>query len=391
MRRRAARSGSRGELRQGESTVLKNQKGNVKGMKKSGNEINNSVTGTIGVIVPVYRIKEEYLRCCIESIINQTYQDIEVILVDDCSPDGCGKVCDEYAQLDHRIRVIHMQENKGQANARNEGVQVCKAKWITFVDADDWLDLDTFQKVSDRLNDDDDILIYHVCVNYANKEVDVSNVVDNWNSREKLETLQLTALSVPSKVYPNGEFYEAPWAKIYSRRLLHDNKLLFRNYKLKEDGIFFQEVIEKSDNAKEVNVGKYHYRMREGSETNRYREDTPNEQREILDFFWNFFEVNQKSEEYLHALYYLTLVSMKNCIISYFYNENLKLPYNKRFSMCKEFFSASPYKDVFNYIKLRELRTIYKIMALLIKYRLYGLLNVLYRITKSLNKMKCYP
>ncbi len=360
-------------------------------MKKSSVKINDSVIGIIGVIVPIYRIKEEYLRCCIESIINQTYRDLEVILVDDCSPDACGKVCDEYAQLDHRIKVIHMQENKGQANARNEGIQVCKAKWITFVDADDWLDLDTFQEVSSRLNNDDDVLIYHVCVNYVNKEIDVSNVVANWDSREKLENLQLIALSVPAKTYPNGEFYEAPWAKIYSRRLLQDNKLLFRNYKLKEDGIFFQEVIEKSNHVREVNVGKYHYRMREGSEINRYREDTPNEQKKILDFFWNFCEINKKGEEYAHALYYLTLVSMKNCIISYYYNTNLKVPHNKRFSMCKEFFSDYPYKEVFNFIRLSELKTIYKIMALLIKYRLYGLLNILYRFTKSLNKMKCYP
>lgn len=89
----------------------------------------------ISVIVPVYNV-EKYLHACLDSILAQTFTDFELILVDDGSPDSSGKICDEYAEKDSRIRVFH-QENQGQAAARNYGVTLAKADWISFVDSDD--------------------------------------------------------------------------------------------------------------------------------------------------------------------------------------------------------------------------------------------------------------
>ncbi len=89
----------------------------------------------ISVIVPVYKT-EQYLHRCVDSILNQTFSDFELILVDDGSPDNCPAICDEYAQNDSRVRVIH-QENQGQAAARNHGVRVAQGQWVSFVDSDD--------------------------------------------------------------------------------------------------------------------------------------------------------------------------------------------------------------------------------------------------------------
>lgn len=91
----------------------------------------------ISIIVPVYKV-EKYLSKCIESLINQTYKDIEIILVDDGSPDGCPQICDAYAQKDHRIVVIH-QQNRGVSVARNVGLNVARGEFIGFVDPDDWV------------------------------------------------------------------------------------------------------------------------------------------------------------------------------------------------------------------------------------------------------------
>ncbi len=90
---------------------------------------------TISVVVPVYKV-EAYLHCCVDSILSQTFEDFELILVDDGSPDNCGVMCEEYAKKDNRVRVIH-QENQGQAAARNHGVSIAKGEWICFVDSDD--------------------------------------------------------------------------------------------------------------------------------------------------------------------------------------------------------------------------------------------------------------
>ncbi len=99
----------------------------------------------ISVIVPVYNV-EKYLKKCVESIQNQTYRNLEIILVDDGSPDNCPKICDELAAMDERIRTVHRQ-NGGLSAARNSGLSVAKGEWIAFVDSDDYIDNDTYEKL----------------------------------------------------------------------------------------------------------------------------------------------------------------------------------------------------------------------------------------------------
>ena len=94
----------------------------------------------ISIIVPVYKV-ELYLEKCINSILNQTFKDFELILVDDGSPDRCGEICDEYAKKDNRIVVVH-KENGGQASARNVGLDIARGDYIGFVDSDDWIERD---------------------------------------------------------------------------------------------------------------------------------------------------------------------------------------------------------------------------------------------------------
>jgi len=95
----------------------------------------------VSIIVPVYKVPEQYLRKCIESIVAQTLEQIEILLVDDGSPDDCGAICDSYAEKDSRIRVLH-KKNGGLSSARNYGCKAATGKWIMFVDGDDWIEPD---------------------------------------------------------------------------------------------------------------------------------------------------------------------------------------------------------------------------------------------------------
>jgi glycosyltransferase involved in cell wall biosynthesis len=95
----------------------------------------------ISIIVPIYKVSNKYLSQCVDSCINQTYKDIEIILVDDGSPDDCGKICDLYAANDSRIKVIH-KKNEGLVSARNAGWEAVSGQWFTFLDGDDWLSTD---------------------------------------------------------------------------------------------------------------------------------------------------------------------------------------------------------------------------------------------------------
>lgn len=112
----------------------------------------------VSIIVPVYRV-EKYLRQCIESLINQTYKNIEIILVDDGSPDSCGRICDEYAQKDKRVIVIH-QKNGGPQKARAIGVNCARGIYITFVDGDDYVQENMCQDIyKELLRREADIII----------------------------------------------------------------------------------------------------------------------------------------------------------------------------------------------------------------------------------------
>lgn len=103
----------------------------------------------ITVVVPVFKV-ENYLEECVNSILCQTYENLEIFLIDDGSPDRCGKMCDEYAKRDSRIQVIH-QKNKGLSGARNSAIDIFRGEYITFVDSDDWISNDMIEQLYKRL------------------------------------------------------------------------------------------------------------------------------------------------------------------------------------------------------------------------------------------------
>lgn len=112
----------------------------------------------VSIIVPVYRV-EQYLKRCMDSVLNQTYKNIEIILVNDGSPDNCPALCDEYAKIDSRVRVIH-KENGGLSSARNVALDSVKGDYIFFVDSDDWLALDTLEVLNEYLEKDYDMISF---------------------------------------------------------------------------------------------------------------------------------------------------------------------------------------------------------------------------------------
>lgn len=112
----------------------------------------NKVQPLISVIVPVYNV-EEYLDKCLESIVNQTYKNLEILLIDDGSPDNCPQMCDEWSKRDSRIRVIH-KENGGLSSARNCGLDNCTGEYVGFIDSDDWIDLKFFETLYSNLEKD---------------------------------------------------------------------------------------------------------------------------------------------------------------------------------------------------------------------------------------------
>lgn len=175
-------------------------------------------TAQISVIVPIYRI-EAYLPQCVESLLNQSFQDFELILVDDGSPDGCPQICDAYAEKDPRVRVIH-KENGGLVSARKEGLRQARGKYIAFVDGDDWVDnyyLDILYKLAEA-NDSDLVVTGHFREFNGKIETIKPKTAGIYNQRELQEEI------LPNAIY-NGQFCEHGistyvWNKLFKRELL---------------------------------------------------------------------------------------------------------------------------------------------------------------------------
>lgn len=207
----------------------------------------------ISVIVPIYKC-EKYLEKCIESIVNQTYKDLEIILVDDGSPDGCAEICDQWARKDERIIVIH-KENGGVSSARNTGMGIAKGEFLYFVDADDYIELELCSKVMACFNQQDtDIVVFD------------ANIVDI-NGMVKGSTETLTQGVIDSAeallLLMSGKINSYAWNKIYRRHVF--DYVRFPIGRLWEDVATCYKLFMKSTNVYCLPEKLYYYMQREGS------------------------------------------------------------------------------------------------------------------------------
>lgn len=212
----------------------------------------------VSVIVPVYKV-EQYLPKCVDSIINQTLQEIEIILVDDGSPDQCGKMCDTYASQDDRIVVIH-KENGGLSSARNAGIAIAKADLVCFVDSDDFIESDMVEFLyKNLLKEDADISVCGIFDHYEGK-TNITNDRLGYSVCNRAEAVKHELINVPVSAVN----------KLYKKTLF--NEVLFPVGKLYEDAHTTIPLILRTSKVVFDLKPKYHYIHREQSiTTEKYR------------------------------------------------------------------------------------------------------------------------
>lgn len=210
----------------------------------------------ISVIVPVYNV-EAYLSKCIESIINQTYDDLEIILVDDGSPDKSGEICDEYAKKDSRIKVIH-KENGGLSSARNAGINAANGDLIGFVDSDDYIHPEMYERMYNAIEKEKADLC--MC---SFKMVNQFDIVIN-STVEPIQNEVLSREECFVRLFgPIGWQYVTVPMKLYKKNLF--NSLRFEEGKLHEDEFLIHHLFGKCNTVVTVSDELYFYVQREGS------------------------------------------------------------------------------------------------------------------------------
>lgn len=204
----------------------------------------------VSILVAIYNI-EKYVEKCIQSIIKQDYENIEIILVDDCSSDLSGKICDKYAKIDNRIKIIHHNKNKRLSEVRNTGLDNATGEYIVFVDGDDWLAPDFVSYMLKLIIKTDS----DMAINLSNfttrdmKQVSEKNI-ETWTSEKATAELLFPHITIGA------------WNKIYKRDFIEKNKLRFNPELFTAEGYRF--ISDACQRANQVGVGNrkvYYYRL----------------------------------------------------------------------------------------------------------------------------------
>ena len=255
----------------------------------------------VSIIVPVYNI-ENYIRVCVESILAQTYASLELILVDDGSKDNSGILCDEYAVIDPRVKVIH-KENGGVSSARNAGLRQAKGDWIMHVDGDDWIEPDMIESLIEAAKATEADLVFSDFIKYGPNAG--NNQLPSWNS-DKIDSMSRYIAYVMTTI----------WGSIAKRSLYIDHSLK------SPEGISYCEdfhlIVRLCHYAKKIaNVHRpfYHYRYRPTSIMSNMSRKTESDEQWVYQDTIRFFKEQGVYEDYRKVMSWRTLKSAQELLL----------------------------------------------------------------------------
>lgn len=289
----------------------------------------------ISVIVPIYKV-EKYLNKCVKSIINQTYKNLEIILVDDGSPDNCGKICDKLAERDDRIRIIH-KKNGGLSSARNAGIEIANGEYIGFVDSDDYIKED----------------MYEILLNLIKKydaDVSICNLYDVIDGNECIRNKEngireYSRLDILKEVLLDKNIQSYAWNKLYEKELFDEIKYPIGK-KYEDIGTTFY-LFEKCNKIVVTSEPEYYYLKRADSLVNNVTESTILDYTEIIIQRYLYIKQNIK-ELRKYNNYYLakTLITAHNDIENLEnISEEMQQRYKKLYELVLEIIKSNS-KDI---------------------------------------------
>lgn len=346
----------------------------------------------ISIIAPVYCVPEHFLRECIDSLISQTYRNIEIILVDDGSPDDCGKICDEYAVKDNRIKVIH-KENGGLVSARNAGYRIASGDWFCFMDSDDWLSLDAMEKLVKQIEQNEGLdVIFWKVVN----EINGKQVTGKWEWPENEYTKvylgeQCRDLALDTLVYKLG--VASPVIRLvnmeYAKRcnVTHDD----RTKQGMEGIVFAMRSFYYAQKVLFINEYFYHYRYNPSSISKSVSEknvqcilDCINVMEEDIASFSNREDFKQPMYE--KAIYLLLAMAMN----TYFHPANQESLFTRTRKFSNVINRTPLFKEAIYKAKGTELDKQRRLAWIVLKMKLYFLLDIFGKAKQILLKRGKY-
>lgn len=333
---------------------------------------------TFSVIVPIYKV-EKYLIKCIDSIINQTCADFELLLVDDGSPDNCPQICDDYAFKDSRIRVIH-KPNGGLVNARNTGIQAAKGDYICYVDGDDWIELNLLETVYSKAisKSAPDMVVFGAKRCFNDHEVAIpSGLKEGLYTHSDLEDVMLPYMIYDNrKPFCTGLIFPVAWNKIYKREFLLEHYCREERIKMGEDNAFVFECLFYANEVFFCDDILYDYnQLNSGSMVHSYDSNRFQNNRLLTDYIENRLgEVNEMLDYQINAFkaYWL--------IMAIFHEVKSGIRFHDAVNHIR---SGIEDTECVDGIKLNQLPMTARALLLLVKMKLYSLVIIGAKIVNS--------
>jgi pyruvyl transferase EpsI len=309
---------------------------------------NNNDTPLVSVIIPVYKV-EEFIHECIDSVINQTYKNIEIILVDDSSPDNCPQICDDYAKKDPRIRVIH-KENSGLSDSRNVGLNISSGEYVYFLDSDDYIEKDAIETLlSEARYHSADVVFFDARVigNINNPSYPVDIYL-----RKELYANPLKGIDMLSKLLRYREYRAAVYLYFIRKNILEKNQLFFYSGIIHEDELFTYKLFLYSKTIVHLPEALHNRRIRENSIMNSRRgKHHFNSMLTVVDEMINSYLVEAKSDNDKNV------ISMHiNKILMSTKNRYYQLPIKDRVFLNKKIKDLQNKLEENNYLNSQEIK-----------------------------------
>jgi len=313
----------------------------------------------ISIIVPVYKV-EKYIDKCINSILNQTYKKLEIILVDDGSPDNSGKICDSFAKQDNRIKVIH-KENGGVSSARNKGLEVASGQWITFVDSDDWIENDFCELLlNNAITYNADIVL---C---GYNRVTLSGVDKIRNTNKIIEIDENEYLK--NVLNPQTGFGFCHM-KLYKHKCIKNIEFK-EGLPVGEDALFNEQISKKIKKAIFLEKSLYNYRINDDSVVRRFDKNYTKKYLESMKITKEYiFENYKENKEIIQNYYNFVAYHVLLVTVNYCYNKENKE--KNKVKLLKEICNIPEFKEGIIKSNYNNLSITRKITLFTIKHKLY--------------------
>jgi glycosyltransferase involved in cell wall biosynthesis len=350
----------------------------------------------VSVIVPVFNIPNRFLQQCLETLAKQTFQSMEVIIVDDSSSlEGNAELCDEAARKNQRFRVIHLKTNKGVSAARNRGIREAIGDWLTFVDPDDWIENDMVEQLTQRIGfADTDIVVCDCCVEYDRQTIKNSfyNIPESnfiWDEALRKKTL-LQILGRNKEYFPSEIAIGVPWAKLYRRSFILQHNVYF-NEKLNrmEDNIFNLYLFSIANKVEYLPKTLYHYRRSGNSASSRFSPNVISDFTDVLECT-DFFLQNINADQDLWQGYYARTIQSFNSFFNlYFFNPGNTDDYSCRKTKVLALLAQNPYNEALRKLNFHKADRSIAFLAILLKskqIRILSLIIIIKRYVTSIFK-----